>query len=790
VAREKGGLTMSRWRDAVAAIRGPLEFARRGPGAAERVRDLAGTLRGALERAAELWIPPELQKRLRDAAARLESGADAETLEQVAKLLAGVLAPDFPARWLSEAVSRVPGVGPKTAQALARKEISSVEDLLFFLPRAYEDRREITPIERLEVGRSASFAGTVTRSGIVPLRNGRRFFQAVVSDGTGAVQLKWFRGIQTFQDRLAPGTHVLVAGEVRRYRFARELHHPEVEVLAEATEPAELPRIVPTYSAVEGLPPRSARRIVENAVRAAADLVDGWLPEPTVAELALAEIGDALREVHLPSVGLDPASLRERATPYHLRLVAEELFLLQLGLELRRRDLRKRVTEPLVLSDAAEAKARESLPFVLTGDQQRVWKEIRADLARRAPMNRLLVGDVGTGKTVLAVLAAAAARAVGRTAALLAPTEILAEQHFESLRRLALPLGVRGALLTGATPPRERAELARWLERGEVSLVVGTHALFSESVELPRLGLVVIDEQHRFGVAQRRALARKGENPHLLAMSATPIPRSLALTVFGDLDHSVLRERPPGRAPVETRIVSPTAGRAVMSQLHETLRRGEQVFVVYPLVEESEKADLKDATRGFERLRKALPGVTAALVHGRMERAERARAMADFAAGRVRVLVATTVIEVGVDVPNATLLIVQHAERFGLAQLHQLRGRVGRGGRPGRALFIADPTTPESVERLGMLERSDSGFEIAEADLRIRGAGEWLGTRQAGHLPELRLADLWRHGEVLSAARTAASQLLARDPGLTGQPGLLDAVTRRWGGRLELAAAS
>ena len=781
---------MSRWRDAVAAIRGPLEFARRAPGAAPRVRDLAGTLRGALERAAELWVPPELQKRLRDAAAALEAGASAEKLGELAKLLGGVLAPGFPERWLSEPVSRVSGVGPKTAQALARKEIASIEDLLFFLPRAYEDRREITAIERLEVGRTAAFAGTVTRSGVVPLRNGRRFFQAVVTDGTGAVQLKWFRGIQTFQDRLAPGTRVLVAGEVRRYRFAKELHHPDVEVLAEATEPGELPRIVPTYSAVEGLPPRTARRIVETALRQAADLVDGWLPEATVAELGLPEIGAALREVHLPSVGLDPASLRERTTPYHLRLVAEELFLLQLGLELRRRDLRRRATEPLLLTDEAEARLRAALPFQLTRDQLRVWGEIRSDLAGRAPMNRLLVGDVGTGKTVLAVLAAAAAHASRRSAVLAAPTELLAEQHFESLHRLASPLGLRGALLTGATPPRERAELARWLERGEVGLVVGTHALFSESVELPRLGLVVIDEQHRFGVAQRRALARKGENPHLLAMSATPIPRSLALTVFGDLDHSVLRERPPGRAPVATRIVAPTAGRAVMTEVNQVLRRGEQIFVVYPLVEESEKADLKDATRGFERLRKALPGVTAALVHGRMERGERARAMADFAAGRVRVLVATTVIEVGVDVPAATLLIVQHAERFGLAQLHQLRGRVGRGGRPGQALFIADPTTPESVERLAILERSDSGFEIAEADLRIRGAGEWLGTRQAGHLPELRLADLVRHGEFLSAARAAAEQLLARDPTLSGTPGLREAVTRRWGSRLDLAGAS
>jgi ATP-dependent DNA helicase RecG len=781
---------MSHWRDAVGAIRGPLEFARRSPGAAARVRDLAGTLRAALERAAELWIPAEVAKRLREAAARLESGVTPETLDEIAESLAPLLAPTFPDRWLGQPVSRVPGVGPKTAQALARKEIATIEDLLFFLPRAYEDRREIAPIEKLEVGRPAVFAGTVTRSGVVPLRNGRRFFQAVVTDGTGAVQLKWFRGIQTFQDRLAPGTRVLVAGDVRRYRFAKELHHPDVEILAEETEPGALPRIVPSYSAVEGLPPRTLRRLVESALRSAADLVDGWLPEPTVAELGLSDIGSALREVHLPSVGLEPARLRERNTPYHLRLVAEELFLLQLGIEQRRRELHNRVTAPLALSDSAEARARAALPFTLTRDQERAWREIRADLAKPSPMNRLLIGDVGTGKTVLAVLAAAAAHAAGKTTALLAPTEILAEQHFETLHRLALPLGLRAALLSGATPARERAELARWLERGEVHIAVGTHALFSESVDLPRLGLVVIDEQHRFGVAQRRALARKGENPHLLAMSATPIPRSLALTVFGDLDHSVLRERPPGRGPVETRIVPPTAGRAVMSQVTETLRRGEQIYVVYPLVEESEKADLKDATRGFERLRKALPGVPAALVHGRIERTERARAMADFAAGRVRVLVATTVIEVGVDVPNATLLLVQHAERFGLAQLHQLRGRVGRGGKPGRAILIADPTTPESVERLAILERSDSGFEIAEADLRIRGAGEWLGTRQAGHLPELRLADLVRHGDYLSAAREAAAQLLARDPGLSQNPALRSAITRRWGARLDLASAS
>jgi ATP-dependent DNA helicase RecG len=781
---------VSRWREAAAAIRGPLEFARRGPRAAQAVRDLGGTLRAAIERATELWIPPEAVKRLREVSALLAAGADGESLEVVSEKLDKLLAPEFPARWLAQRTSRVPGVGPKTAQALLRREIASIEDLLFLLPRSYEDRRELAPIEKLEVGRSAVFAGTVTRSGVVPLRAGKRFFQAVVSDGTGAVQLKWFRGIAHLEERLVAGARVLVAGEVRRYRFAKELHHPDVELLAEGTEPSELPRIVPVYPAVEGIPPRTLRRLVESALRTAGDLVDGWLPEVTAVELGLPAIGDSLREVHLPGVGLDPASLRERRTPYHLRLVAEELLLLQLGLEARRRKLRTRRTAPLPLTDAAEAALRAALPFTLTPDQRSAWSEIRADLARPTPMNRLLVGDVGTGKTVLAVLAAAAARANDRTTALLAPTELLAEQHFATLHRIASPLGLSSALLTGATGARERFELARRLEANQLHVVVGTHALFSESVELPNLGLVVIDEQHRFGVAQRRALARKGGEPHLLAMSATPIPRSLALTVFGHFDHSVLRARPPGRSPIETRVVGPDAGRAVMSAVTETLRRGEQIYVVYPLVEESEKADLKDATRGFERLRKALPGVTAALVHGRLEREERTRAMREFAAGRVKVLVATTVIEVGVDVPAATLLIVQHAERFGLAQLHQLRGRVGRGTQPGHAILIAEPTTPEGVERLAILEQSDSGFDIAEADLRIRGAGEWLGTRQAGHLPELRLADLLRHGPELAAAREAATKLLARDPTLAAHPGLYDAVTRRWGARLELAEAS
>jgi ATP-dependent DNA helicase RecG len=679
----------------------------------------------------------------------------------------------------------VAGVGPKTAAALARKEIHSVEDLLLFLPRSYEDRRELSEIQDLQVGHSVCFEGRVTRSGVVSLPNGRSFLQVVVSDGTAAVNLKWFRGIAHFRDRLTPGVRVLVAGDVRRYRYSKELHHPDVELLSEEAAVQSLPRIVPAYSAVEGVAPRTLRRIVAGAVDYAADLVDPHLPEQAAQTLGLPEVGESIRQVHEPGTHLDPEQLRARATPYHLRLVAEELFTLQVGLALRRETLAQLVTPPLAVRDPAVARAIARLPFELTGDQQGAWREISADLGRARPMNRLLVGDVGTGKTVLAILCGVAAHASDGLTAVLAPTEILAEQHYRTLQELAGPLGLEVALLTGSTPASERRSIQRLLRLGELAFVVGTHALLSESVELPRLRMVVIDEQHRFGVEQRRSLGQKGDRPHVLVMSATPIPRTLALTVFGDLDHSVLRERPPGRAPVRTVVVPQGSGRRVLDELRRTLARGEQAYVVYPLVEESEKQDLLDATRAYERLRELLPEYRLALLHGRLDAGERNRVMTQFAAGEVAALVSTTVIEVGIDVPNATLLVVQHADRFGLAQLHQLRGRVGRASKPGTAILIGDPKSEDASQRLAILERSADGFEIAEEDLRLRGAGEWLGTRQAGHLPMLKLADLVRHGDLLADVRVAAKRLASHDPGLRRHPRLRAAVERRWGRGLE-----
>ncbi len=782
---------MSRFRELARALGAPLDLARRSPVALERVRDLQTMLEARLAEGLDLQVPIDARRRLAQARELLEGeGVTEPVLARIARGVAPLLAPDYPVRCLARTTGSLPGVGPKTESLLARRGIDTVEDLLWCLPRSYEDRRELLPIEALRVGQAACFTGTVTRSAPVRLRNGRAFFEAVLTDGTGAVQLKWFRGFAFAQERVTPGARLLVAGEVKRYRFAKELHHPEVEVLDADTPLEDLPQIVPVYASIEGLAPRTLRRIVEAAVRSAGDLVDVHLPEATATRLGLPSVGDSIREVHLPGNQHDPDLLRQRRTPYHLRLVAEELFLLQAGLELRRVRLRRTTTKPLEVDHPLVQRAIDSLPFRLTLDQQKAWREISADLAGVHPMNRLFAGDVGTGKTVIAYLAAVAAHASGARTVFVAPTEILAHQHERVLQTLARHVGIRVALLTGAVGAADRRRLERRVALGEVSIVVGTHALLSERFRIPDLRLVVIDEQHRFGVEQRKILQAKGDRPHVLLMTATPIPRTLALTVFGDLDHSLLVERPPGRAPVSTEVVPSSEARSVLPEVRRTLARDENVYVVYPLIEESAKQDLLDATRGYQRLCKALPDVEIGLLHGRLDAHERERVMAAFEAGRIRLLVTTTVVEVGVDVPRATLLVVQHAERFGLAQLHQLRGRVGRGERPGRALLVAEVRTEEAARRLAALEGSSSGLDIAEEDLRIRGPGQWLGTRQAGHLPELRLADLVRHGNLLPPIREAATRLVRHDPGLLQHSLLREAIQRRWGARLELGGVA
>jgi len=793
---------------ALDGVRKPLRFAAgetRGPAHPERLKNLETAVTAAVGRALALRIPRDFRGALERVAADFGEPVPAERRPEVARRALKRLEPLADPTRVREAlvrpVSVLPGLGPRRAEALAKRGLGTVADLLFHLPRGWEDRRALRRVGDLEVGRRATFVARVLVCDFVPQRVRGRFhrvFQAVVGDDTGTVTLKWFRAGDTMAKVVRKDALLLVTGEVRRYRFSKELLHPEVDRVAEDADPAHpasgLRRVVPEYSTPEGVHPRTLRSAVARAVEEYADLLEGHLPPELVAERGLPDPSEALRRLHEPDPDADVEALRERTAPAFERLVLEELYLLELGLALRRAGRKREPALPVAGDGPRVAAALRQLPFRLTRAQQRVWRELRGDLARPHPMNRLLEGDVGSGKTVVAWLAAVAAAEGGLQTALMAPTEILAEQHARTLRRLVetAPAGerLRMALLTASLPPAEaRAERAA-LARGEVDLVVGTHALVQERVAFAKLGLVVVDEQHRFGVLQRAALGAKGPEgalPHVLVMTATPIPRTLALTAWGDLDLSVIDELPPGRRPARTLLLRPGETRRAGELLREATGRGEQVYVVYPLVEETERSDLRAAREQADKIRAAFPKLCVDLVHGRLDAAARADAMARFEAGETDVLVCTTVIEVGVDVPNATLMVVEHAERFGLAQLHQLRGRVGRGERPGTCVLVARGGGEDAEARMEAMLATTDGFEIAEADLRIRGPGEFLGTRQHGRLPDLRIADLVRDARHVSRAREAALAAVRRDPGLRRQPELRDAVRRRWGDRLALA---
>jgi ATP-dependent DNA helicase RecG len=695
----------------------------------------------------------------------------------------------------------LPGVGAKRAEVLARRGLRTVEDLLFHLPSRYDDRRALVPIESLEVGRRATFVGRVVDSGFATRRaRGRagRIFQATLEDETGTAHLRWFHGSDAIARTACKGALLLVTGDVKRYRFAKELIHPEMERLdpndgeSPQVDLEALRRVVPDYPGLDGMHPLALRRVVQHAVDHYADLVGGHLPDALVRGQGLAEPAAALRELHDPALDADVEELASGRSTARARLVLEELYLLELGLALRR-DARARELGIAIEAGSRTQAAVDGLPFLLTAAQHRTWGEIRADLSRPHPMNRLLEGDVGSGKTVVAYLAAVAAAESGHQTALMAPTELLAEQHARTLRRLVESADgesrLRLALLTASQSRARVQAVLQELADGQVDLVVGTHALLQERVDFRSLALAIIDEQHRFGVLQRAALAAKsqgGRVPHILVMTATPIPRTLALTVFGDLDLSVIDEMPPGRTPVRSILLRASEASRAADLLRETTQKGEQVYVVYPLVEESEKIDLRAANESLDRIRRAFPELAVDMVHGRLDAAERAAAMSRFERGETQVLVSTTVIEVGVDVANATLMIIENAERFGLAQLHQLRGRVGRGERPGTCVLVARGATEESEARLRAILETTDGFEIADADLRIRGPGEFLGTRQHGRLLDLRVADLVRDARLVSTAREAALETLRRDPGLGRSPDLVRAVQSRWGERLAL----
>ncbi len=764
-----------------------------------------------LERILACKLPVELRRRLEKLRKRLEArqpeAPRPDLGRDLSRLVDPLLSPGWAETLLAQSLTALSGVGPKRAEGFARRGLERISDLLFWLPSRYEDRRQLSSVADLVVGRSATFLAEVKIVDWVPTRRGGRFgkiFQAVVGDDAAVVTLKWFRGGEALANQVIKGRCLLVSGEVKRYRFSKELIHPEIEVVAERQRLAgevavdrepDHARVVPVYSAPEGLNPRTFRRLVGQVADAYAGLVVGHLPVSLVAERGLPAVPDSLRALHRPESDVDIDAYQHFASPAHERLVLEELYLLELGLAMRRAQATCR---PGVAIDAARPESRiaaKALPFELTLAQRRVVKEILDDLAQPHPMNRLLQGDVGGGKTVIAVLAAVAVAACGGQTALMAPTELLAEQHVRTLKSLAQAAGdempLRIGLLTASLPRAEIKALHGALAMGEIDLVVGTHALVQGEVEFRDLVLSIVDEQHRFGVIQRAALSaarRDGRFPHRLVMTATPIPRSLAMTVYGELDLSVLDELPPGRKPVETILLRAGEGQRVMELIRDTLGRSEQVYVVYPLVEESEKIDLRSAIESSERIARAFPGHRVELVHGQLDAAARHQAMEHFASGESSILVATTVIEVGVDVPNATLMVIEHAERFGLAQLHQLRGRVGRGERGGRCVLVARGSSEKSELRLRAMIGTRDGFEIADVDLEIRGPGDFLGTRQSGHLPELRIADLLRDTLLVAVARVAARAEIDRDPGLSKVPETLRAVRKRWGKRIDLSS--
>ena len=662
------------------------------------------------------------------------------------------------------------GVGPRRAADLQRVGLHTVEDLLYRFPVRYEDRGSFETIASLRPGAAASIAGEVVSCGIRPTRRPRfKIFEMLVRDRTGSLRAVFFN--QPFLgDVFHAHQRVILFGKLELTSHGLQLQNPQYEILKQESdeEPGAVPeadeetlhtgRIVPVYEKTGTLTTKMQRAIVHRALVQLPSEVADPLPAEVRARRQLIDRRQALLDVHFPPAGTPVSDLNAFGSPAQRRLIFEEFFLFQLGLVMRRRTAdAERKPRSVVINDGIRESARRVLPFKLTGDQKTVIAQIVEDMKRPQPMNRLLQGDVGSGKTIVALMAAVVAMENGFQVAFMAPTEILAEQHFITIRKLLEASRFRLALLTGATPAKKRRELLAELSGGSVHMVVGTHALVQDPVGFHELGLAVIDEQHRFGVLQRATLRSKGLHPDVLVMTATPIPRTLALTTYGDLDVSIMREMPPGRFPIRT-IAKPESRR---EEIYEFIRAqvdlGRQAYVIYPLVEESEKVDLRAATEMADHLATDIfPELRVALLHGRMKQDEKERVMGALASGDVHILVSTTVVEVGVDVPNASVMLVEHAERFGLSQLHQLRGRVGRGPHQSFCVLLYQaPLGDQGRERLKALTETTDGFVIAERDLELRGPGDFFGTRQSG-MPTLRVGDLVRDHQVMEEARREA----------------------------------
>ena len=659
-------------------------------------------------------------------------------------------------------VTALKGVGPTLAKRLSKLGIESVADLLFWLPTRYEDRTHIVPIGSLRPGMRAAVEGTIELAEVV--FRGRRSLLVRLSDGTGFLTLRFFHFSGAQQAQLVRGSRLRCFGEVRRGKHGPEVVHPEYKDAAAPDKQAVEGALTPIYPVTEGVQQGRFRNLTAQALAAVGDgeLTD-WLPAQIQRELGLPGLRDALQFVHRPPPDARLVELEAGKHPAQRRLAFEELLAQQLSLRRLRNEIRRDPAWKVIARGELSGKLLAGTGFTLTGAQQRVIGEIRADLEVPNPMLRLVQGDVGSGKTIVAALAAADAVEAGFQAALMAPTELLAEQHAQNFRRWFAPLGIVPVLLTGRLPAKLRREAETVLAEGKPGVVIGTHALFQEDVRFRRLALVIVDEQHRFGVHQRMRLREKGSEgryPHQLIMTATPIPRTLAMTAYADLDVSVIDELPPGRTPVVTVAIPDSRRDEVVQRIRSACLAGRQAYWVCPLIEESELLEAQAAEDTAAALAAALPDVKVGIVHGRMPPAAREKTMAKFKAGEIGLLVATTVIEVGVDVPNASLMIIENAERMGLAQLHQLRGRVGRGSEASSCLLLWHaPLSEMAKERLAVLRATSDGFAVARRDLELRGPGELLGTRQTG-LMQLKVADIMRDADLLPRVQAAADVMM------------------------------
>jgi ATP-dependent DNA helicase RecG len=706
---------------------------------------------------------------------------------------------------LSTPVQYVKGVGPKIAEALAAKGIRTVGDLLHYLPFRYEDRLNPRGISELRAGEMATVVAEVRNSGLFRTRS-KPIFQLTVGQGRTRLRCLWFNATY-LQDKFVPGQMIALYGKVEEDQRSRELQiiQPQFEVLGDpgdsengaekkVAESLEIGRIVPIYEATGRLTSKWFRRIIRTALdNLTPDLAEA-IPAAVRAHMALISPRAALWNVHWPEPGESFEALQSSRTPAHIRMIFDELFFVELGLELKRRQQKAQTGIAFRLDDRARAAIKKILPFHPTAAQKRVLKEIAADMGKPYPMRRLLQGDVGSGKTIVAFEAAIIAIENGFQVALMAPTEILAQQHYFSARRILENAGYRIVLLTGSLEADRKREIRRHIAQGSAQLVIGTHALLEEKVEFGNLGLVIVDEQHRFGVMQRLKLMRKsGESgdgseatsgmatpgdppeqglaappqtiagePDVLVMTATPIPRTLALTLYGDLDLSVLDELPPGRTPIETYQIGDDQSQRIWAFIRKQVVAGHQAYVVYPVIAENEESELKAAVKMYRELSDQIfADLKVGLLHGRLDPTLKDQVMRMFQRGELQILVATTVIEVGVDVPNATVMVIEHAERFGLAQLHQLRGRIGRGAAKSYCvLMTGGKVTEEGQRRLQAMVDTNDGFKIAELDLELRGPGEFFGTRQAG-MPDFRVANIIRDAQLLEAAKHEAAAVIA-----------------------------